>query len=246
MTEQPADSAGQEWGGRSLSSTGFDDDSGAADAALGEALAADPRDEQLILQRLAGARLIVPIVAAPGEIDESGDLAVEKSTDMAVVTLTAPDGQRALPVFTSIAALATWDASARPSPVTSAKAAQAAVSERCDVMVLDLGGEQTFVLRPSMLWALAQEQTWLPAYADPFVQQAISRAVAEEDEIVSAVCEDGSDVDAGVLRVSLTLVPGLSSETVQALATRVGERIATDGETRARVDSLAFSISSAS
>ena len=88
---------------------------------------------------------------------------------MAVVTLTSPEGQRALPVFSSIAALARWDATARPVPVTSARAAQAAVSERCDVMLLDLGGEHAQVLRPSMVWALAQERPWLPAHEDPFV-----------------------------------------------------------------------------
>jgi hypothetical protein len=40
----------------------------------------------------------------------------------------------------------------------------------------------------------------------------------------------------------LTLRAGLAAEEVQALATRVGERIATDGESRARIDALAFAI----
>ena len=47
----------------------------------------------------------------------------------------------------------------------------------------------------------------------------------------------------GVLRVTLRLVPGLDTATVQAVATAVGERLATDGEIRARIDGLAFSIS---
>jgi hypothetical protein len=47
----------------------------------------------------------------------------------------------------------------------------------------------------------------------------------------------------GVLRVTLRLAPGLDTATVQAVATAVGERLATDGEIRARIDGLAFSIS---
>ena len=143
---------------------------------------ATPGREAELVAAVAAARLLVPVVAAPAEVDTSGELAVEKSTDMAAVTLTSPDGQRALPVFSSMAALTRWDPAARPVPVTSARAAQAAVSERCEVMLLDLGAEHAQVLRPSMVWALAQERAWLPAHEDPFVTQALTRAVQEEPD----------------------------------------------------------------
>ena len=237
------DSAGLPWSGRQLGGTGFDDDTGEADGALLAALAA-PGDELSLMAAVAGARLLVPIVAAPTESDESGGLTVEKSTDMAVVTLTAPDGQRALPAFTSTAALAGWDRAARPVPVTSARAAQAAVAERCDVMVLDPGSAGQRVLRPSMVWALAQGRPWLPPHEDPFVAQALSRATQGEDFVVGCAGEAGEPEGAGVLRVVLTLRPGLGAEQVQQLATRVGERIATDGEARARIDAIAFAVRS--
>jgi len=44
------------------------------------------------------------------------------------------------------------------------------------------------------------------------------------------------------VRIELELEPGLSAQDVQGIATRVGERLATDGELRARVDGLAFAI----
>ena len=165
----------------------------------------------------------------------------EKATDMAAVTLISPDGQRALPVFSSLATLSAWSPSARPSPVTSSRAAQAAVSERCDVMLLDLGSGRELVLRPSMVWALAQQREWLPAHTDPFVAQALSRAAADETDVLECFGE-GDPASAGILRVVLRLRPGLDSVQVQALATRVGEQIATDGESRARIDGLAFTI----
>jgi SseB protein N-terminal domain len=226
--------------GRALTSTGFDGDLGEADTDLLEALD-DRQDETVLMRAVAKARLLVPIVAAPSGIDDPGEL-VERSTDMAVVTLTSPHGQRALPVFTSVAALSAWDSAARPSPVTSSRAAQAAVFERCDVMVLDLGSGHQRMLRPSMVWALAQQREWLPAHTDPFVAQALSRATADEADVIDHVGEEGDPTGVGNLRVVLRLRPGLDSGQVQALATRVGEQIATDGEARARIDGLAFTI----
>ena len=52
----------------------------------------------------------------------------------------------------------------------------------------------------------------------------------------------GMPAGQGVLAVTLELEQGLTAEEVQAIATRVGERLATDGELRARFDGLAFSI----
>src|SRR5450759_4996257 len=240
-----SDSSGMPWTGRELRGTGFADDLGEADIYLIAALD-DPQDETGLMDAVAQARLLVPIVAAPTEVDDSGELraelfALNSATDMAVVTLTSPDGQRALPVFSSLAALSAWDAAARPSPVTSARAAQAAVSERCDVMLLDLGSGHEYVLRPSMVWALAQHRQWLPAHTDPFVTQALSRATAGEADVIDCVGER-DPAGAGILRVVLRMRPGLDSAQVQALATRVGEQIATDGEARARIDGLAFTI----
>ena len=233
MSDRPADSAGVPWHDRQLTSTGFDDDDGSADPRV-RAASADG-DDAALMSALAASRLLVPIVAVLAEGDGHGG---DKAADMAVVTLSAPDGERALPVFTSLAAMAAWDPQARPSPVTAERAAQAAVSERCDVMVLDLGGS-TRVLRPSMVWALAQQRPWLPAADDPFVRRSVARAAADETEVARVDCEPGEH---GELRVVLTLAPGLDQQRVSALARRVAERIATDGEARARIDALTFAI----
>ncbi|MEO6413000.1 MAG: SseB family protein [Pedococcus sp.] len=235
------DSAGVPFGGRELSSTGFDGDTGAADPVLVAALA-ELHDEVALMAAVSAARLLVPIVAEPVSLDDSGQHTVEKQTDMAAVTLVAPDGTRALPVFSSMAAITTWDPEARPVPVTAARAAQAAVSERCDVMVVDLAGPRTVALRPSMVWALAQQRDWLPAHEDETVRRAVAAAVREQESVLAHEIGPGAPGE-GVLRVTLRLVPGLDTATVQAVATAVGERLATDGEIRARIDGLAFSIS---
>ena len=234
------DSAGVPFGGRVLGGTGFDGDDGSADPALTASLGR-LEDEPALMLAVASARFLVPIVAEPAEVDTSGELAVEKQTDMAAVTLVASDGTRALPVFSSASALAAWDPSARPVPVAAARAAQAAVFERCDVMVVDVAGPRTVALRPSMVWALAQERPWVPAHLDPTVRRAVETAVRDVDAVIEHELGAGEPGE-GVLRVSLTLRPGLDSATVQAVATAIGERLATDGEIRARIDGLAFAI----
>lgn len=243
----PADSAGQPWAGKSIPSHGFAGDTGEADAALLEALRAaaglpSPEAEEAAMAHVSRVRWLVPVVAVAAEVDDSGDHVVETRTDMAAVTLTAPDGSRALPVFTSLAALAAWDAAARPVPVRAAVAARSAISEECSVLLVDVGSDHATVLRPSMVWALAQDRAWVPSHRDGHVTAAVAAALQSEPLVAAHRLEPGEPAGAGVLRVVLRLPAGLDGDAVSALATRIGERIATDGETRARIDALTFAL----
>lgn len=246
----PSDSAGQPWVGKTIPSHGFAGDTGEADTALLLALSAvleqpTPETERELMVRVAAARWLVPVVAIAAEVDTSGEHAVETSTDMATVTLTAPDGSVALPMFTSLGALADWDPSARPVPVPAASAAQAAISDHCSVLLVDLGSDHAVVLRSSMLWALAQKRAWVPSHDDAHVAAAVAAAVAPEPHVAGHRLEAGSPAGTGVLRIVLALAKGLDTAGVGAIATRVGERIATDGETRARIDALTFTLETA-
>ncbi|HYN30574.1 MAG TPA: SseB family protein [Dermatophilaceae bacterium] len=235
------DSGAVPWARRELSPSGFEEDTGAADPALLAALVG-PADDVTLMRAVEGSRLVVPVVAEPAEVDRSGAHAVETRVDMAAVTLVAPDGQRALPAFSGVEALAAWDPGARPVPVTPARAAQAAVAEGCEVVVLDVAGPATRVLRPSMVWALAQARPWQPPHTDAFVERSVAAALAAEVRVTAYEVEEGRPHGHGVLGVVLDLEPGLAPDEVHAVATRVGERLASDGELRARIDGLAFRI----
>lgn len=233
-----ADTAGIPWRGRTLQGTGFDADTGEADRGLRAALE-QAGEETALVAAVARARLLVPVVAVAGEqvATETG-LPADASGDMAVVTLTAPDGTRALPVFTDLAALQAWDPRARPVPVPAWRAAQAALQEECSVLLLDLPpapGSPAATLRESMVRALAEGRPWRPAHQDEHVQRAVAGAVAREPAVAGHSLDAGP---AGALRITLALVPGLERAERQQVVQRVGERLAADPEARARLDAV--------
>lgn len=133
--------------------------------AAGQATQAD------VLTTLAAARVLVPVVAVLGEVevDEAG-LAHDKTSDMATVLLTGADGRQALLGFTGMAPLQAWQAEARPVPVGLRDAAQAAVHDGADALVLDLAGPVPFAIEGDDLrkvadgWQLAtvgQRTAWV-------------------------------------------------------------------------------------
>ena len=236
----PTDSAGQPWQGRSLAGDdgkihNFEDDDGTADAgylAAVSALRNGSGDEAAVIASLATARVFIPIVAQLAEESEGHDgLVSDKQADMALVMLKAADGRTAMPAFTSAQALASWHPDARPVAVYAARAALSAVSEQAELLVLDPGSEVTFVVRRPGLWALAQQQTWVPSYLDTEVAGTISEAAAAFPAVrnvgllpgtgVATTTANGETMPGGgagpELQVVLYLEDGLDAAAVQDL-----------------------------
>jgi hypothetical protein len=135
------------------------DDDGRADPRLAEVLAAydaGESDDTAVLAALTEARLIVPVTALPAETVVGPDgLEREKTVEMALPVMIGTDGRRALPAFTSVAALAAWDPAARPVPVDTRRAALGAVQEGCVFLVVDPAGPVTWVADRAQLEFLA-------------------------------------------------------------------------------------------
>jgi hypothetical protein len=145
--------------GATIPDPGFAGDTGEPPADLTAALSAYAADRSRYaeaLGALAGSRLLVPVVAVLGEVevDEAG-LAHDKSSDMAAVLLTGRDGRRALLAFTGTDRLQAWDPEARPVPVAARLAAQSALQDGADALVVDLAGPVTLAVEGEDLRALA-------------------------------------------------------------------------------------------
>lgn len=235
-----ADSAGRPWAGRSLAGDdakihNFEDDDGTADAgylAAVDRLRRGSGDEAAVVRALATARVFIPIVAQLAEESAGAHgLQADKQADMALVTLKAPDGRTAMPAFTSADALAAWHPDARPVAVYAARAALSAVAERAELMVLDPGSPVTFVVRRPAVWALAQQQEWVPSYADPALAPELGQAAAAFPAVrsiellpgggVASRTADGAVLPGGgpgpELQVVLCLEDGLDAGAVQEL-----------------------------
>ncbi|MFF8386688.1 SseB family protein [Streptomyces kanasensis] len=217
---------------KNIPDPGFSDDDGSADPRLAEALAAWAEDraaEPRVLEALQGARLLVPVVAVLGEVevDENG-LRREKTSDMAVPTLTAGD-RRALPAFTSTEALARWDPTARPVAVPLHQALQALAHEKADTLVLDMAGPVPFQLTGRTLLAAAEGRTSTDPLADPAVTAAVRALLAAEPAVLRAHLGRGGDADG-----TLALVLAPDAAPAEA-ARRVATAMAADETLRARL-----------
>lgn len=259
------DSAGREWAGRDLSGEGnplhrFDADDGTADpgvAAALAALAAGTGDETGVHRALATARVFVAVVAslAEGGLGEHG-FAEDKEADMALVTIAAPDGRKALPVFTSVERLEAWHREARPVAVFAPRAALSGVAEGAELLVLDPGADLTFVLRRPAVWALAQQREWTPSYADASLVAEVESAVAGLDHVRGIEISPGAGVasrDAAgrlvpggghgpELRLTLALAPGLPAEAVRETVSELNGRLAGSARFAEAVDSIELKV----
>jgi hypothetical protein len=148
---------------RSIPDPGFAGDDGAVAPEVADALAtydADPRRHLEALAVVQYARVLVPVVAVLGEMehDEHGR-PHDKTSDMATVLVEGADGRRALLAFTGTGPLQRWNPQARPVPVAFRVAAQSAVQEGADALVLDIAGPALFPVEGEALRALAEGQT---------------------------------------------------------------------------------------
>lgn len=128
-------------------------------------------------------------VAAHGDASHG-----DKAADVALVTMRAPDGRQALPVFTSVPALTAWNPIARPVAVWMPRACLSAVDEGCELVVVDAGAEHTYAVRRPAVWALAQQKDWTPSYRD----QEIADEIAEVADLVPHLLNLGLAPGSGV------------------------------------------------
>jgi hypothetical protein len=145
---------------RSIPDPGFAGDDGSSPAELAEALVSFDADTgggyEQTLAVLARSRLLVPVLAVLGEVEVDADgLARDKTSDMATVLMRGRDGRTALLAFTGSETLRRWNPDARPVPVMAGTAAEAAVQDGAEAMLVDVAGPVPFVVATADLHELA-------------------------------------------------------------------------------------------
>ncbi|KQX05719.1 MULTISPECIES: SseB family protein [unclassified Leifsonia] len=240
-----ADSAGQPWAGRSFEPNTSAADDGTAPPRLIEALRrfqARELGQADVVDAVRDSRLLIPLVAQLGEsgLNEHGHT-VDKSQELAIVTVAGPDGRNVLPVFSSVAAMAAWNPTARPVPADGVRVALAAASEDTELVVLDPTSETEFAIRRPALWAVAQGQPWAPSFESDLVAAAFGRSIETELAVLGVRLMSGDPQSRLVgpeLVVELELVDGLDRGELDTILGRLARRWAADDSIATAVDSL--------
>ncbi|WP_336658584.1 SseB family protein [Leucobacter sp. USHLN153] len=264
-----SDSAGFPWAGRTFDhhDTAFAGDDGStppAVAALIESVRAAVADARGVatagdywdaVRRTADAhadaiaglgseRFLVPMLAEAGELGTTPDgRTVEKSQELAIVTVAGPDGRRVLPIFSSVETLRHWNAEARPIPVPGSQAALAAAQDGTELIIIDPGTpEREYGVRRPALEALALAQRIVPAWADAEVQREFA-GFGTADARIEALWIAPGELENRLLEPEITvllrLAPGAEQERAEVLA-ELQQRIAASELVADRVDSLAL------
>lgn len=262
------DTGGQAWAGRNLGegtshTHQYPGDDGLVPASLEEAMdrfRAGEAPEESVVDALREVRLFAAVVAEVSHTEITADgLVSDKEADMALVSVQAPDGRKALPVFSHVQALTRWHPQARPVAAQARKIALSAVEDENQLLVLDPGSEVPFVLRRPALWALAKGERWMPSYNDARIQQALEACAATVPEIrrvrtapgrgVSAQDAQGRVLAGGgpgpELETTLFLRPGLDQASLdQALRAFQGQ-VGQNALLAQSVDSMELKLQSA-
>jgi len=235
-------------------SSPFAHDDGAAAPAVAAALAAlaDGSGSLAgVVAALAGTRVLVPVLAelevADLVVHDGHEHTVDKEASAGIVALQAPDGRRALPVFSSVAAMSAWRPDARPVPTDVARAALSAVQEGWEVVVLDAGGPVRVLLPRPAVWALAKQEPWTPAVHGGTVDQDVAAAVAGALSSIQPVVR--ADVEPGAraeLAIVVTLAAGLDRGALENVVARINAALAANDLVAERVDSVELRLRRAS
>lgn len=224
-------------------------DTGEADPRLAAALqrydgAAATRAE--VLAALAGARVFVAITAtSTAEHVEAGTgLRAESSAEMALVSVVASDGERALPAFADTAALKRWRLDVRPVPVTADYLARAALDDGADAVLLDPSGAAVVVRRPELesladgyvpvagaalaVGATDQQLTTPAEVPDPALVRALATALKPE-RLTAARLLDGPYGPVLGISPNKPLDPAGLAAFAQRVMTRLGDALPAGG-----------------
>lgn len=247
-----ADSAGQPWEGREFEENPFATDDGTTPEQLKLALDtfhALPLDSEEragrhmnVVDAIRVSRFLIPLLAEAGDVGvNAAGLVVDKTQELAIVTVAGPNGQKVLPVFTSVEAMQKWKPEARPVPVEARRAALAAAADGAQWMVVDPQSSTEIVLRRPTVEAIAKGTPWVPNQIDPMLQQVFDESITDEP-FVKAIRLTSGDPDARgfdeELVVQVVLPPSLEQNEVERVIRSLSNKWAQQSIFSERVDSM--------
>jgi hypothetical protein len=238
------DSAGVPWEGRSFQPNPHAGDSGETPPEVSEALGAWRSGSGTysgLIAAFAANRFLIPLVAHAGDdFDSDNPVMEDKVQELSVVTVSGPSGEKVIPVFTSAAAMKTWNAEARPIPIYAQRVALAAVSEHTDRIVVNPGTD-SIVLRRPVVWSMAQGLDYRAPWESPEFVAATRDLLADVpnlDDVTVAAGDPGSTGAGSDVTLGLSVAAGLAPDVVRAVIDSVQSCVSVSDLFTSRVDAL--------
>lgn len=238
------DSAGVPWEGRQFSANSFADDDGSTPEIVAKALAKENFSLEKLHEALLNSRVLIPLLAQLGESElGTHGKVVDKSAELSIVAVATPDGQSAIPAFTSVGHMRIWKGDARPVPIETSRVALAAIAEGHTRVVLNPGTDSIALRRP-FLAALAQQVPWMPPHKNSRVLALVEIARSKLEQIENFGLVDADP--AGTLRqaelmIQLTVKAGLNSSQLSDLLQQFSQSLQSE-EFLQLVDSVSLKV----
>jgi hypothetical protein len=209
---------------RPIPASPFVDDDGSPSTELAAALLGlsnGKADATVVMTALARSRLLAPIVAIleSTDVDAAGH-GVEKDSAMATVLVQGPGGERAMLAFTSVESLQRWRVDARPAPVSGIGAAQTALAEGAETLLVDIEGPIPFAIGGGDLRALARSTDTAT------LRGRLSQLLGDLPDLTDAYFD--SSVSGAPSRLTLVLEANLPETAYRAVLDEVSGRMTGD------------------
>ncbi len=221
----------------------FSGDDGAVQPAIAAALsvADHAQRQEALVAALGSGRVFVPVQAHahPGVSGAEGTnvkitahdshnpdtVALEEAGQL---TVPAPGGLRAMPVFSSAHSLTEFDPEARPVPLLGRNAAAQALLH---TGLLALDGNDFF--GRSAVLAIASDEAWFAPWLDPRIRMNVEQALVGCEAAQAVRILAGPN---GVVRVAVVVSDFAGMDGARDAVTRVTEALRTDGYLKSHLD----------
>lgn len=153
-----------------------------------------------VVAALASSRLLIPV------------LAVDPQSHLSSVTTTDSSGKTGMLAFTCVDALRRWDPRARPVPIPTRSAAEAALANGSERLIIDVAGPADFTVEVRHLRSLAAG--WRPV-------DAWMGATASTSSVASGVADDAHEENVPTSLAEAPSRNGVAGRGVKDLMERV-------------------------
>lgn len=201
--------------------------------------------QEALVAALATGRVFVPVQAHAHPGYEDGAVAshtpspnpnAEALEEASELTVLAPGGLRAMPVFSSAAALAEFDPEARPLPVLGRNAAAQALLHT-GLLALDPVGENSPLVGDffgrSAVVAIASDEVWLAPWIDPQIPMRLRSVLAGCEAAQSVTVSAGRQ---GVVRIAVVIADHVGIEGARDVVARVARALVHDPYLKSHLD----------